>query len=135
MRFPVYHPCVPSEVRKVVEYYEEISPKLADEFWIELTEAIDYATEHPEHHHFDPTGFRRSNLKRFPYHFLFRVFCRFYSSHRGASQSQKPTIRITPQVGANETHWLHRDRLQAARAAEEVSGSMSTAPRKKQTAP
>lgn len=74
MRLVVYHPQVPSEVRKVIEYFDGISPKLADEFWDELTEAIEYAREFPERHHFDPSGFRRSNLKRFPYHFLFRVF-------------------------------------------------------------
>jgi len=74
MRIVVYHPRVPSEVREVIDYYDEISPRLADEFWAELTEAIDYAREFSEHHHFDPSGFRRSNLERFPYHFLFRVF-------------------------------------------------------------
>jgi len=73
MKEVVYHPRVPSEVREAIAYYDEISPKLADEFWSELTEAFDYARSFPEQHHFDPTGMRRGNLKRFPYHFLFRL--------------------------------------------------------------
>ena len=77
MKEVVYHPRVPSEVREAIAYYDEISPKLADEFWEELAEAIEYARNFPAHHHFDPTGMRRSNLKRFPYHFLFRVFPEF----------------------------------------------------------
>jgi len=74
MRFTVYHPKVPSETRQIIADYEEISPALADGFWTELTDAIVYATEFPERHHFDASGRRRGNLKRFPYHFLFRVF-------------------------------------------------------------
>lgn len=74
MRKTIYHPEVPGEVRRIIADYEKISSKLADGFWDELTEAIAYATEFPERHHFDASGRRRSNLRRFPYHFLFRVF-------------------------------------------------------------
>lgn len=74
MRYATYHPQLPSEARQIVADYEDISPKLGDEFWTELTNAIAYATEFPERRHFDASGRRRSNLQRFPYHFLFRVF-------------------------------------------------------------
>ncbi|MBK1818295.1 type II toxin-antitoxin system RelE/ParE family toxin [Luteolibacter yonseiensis] len=74
MRTLAYHPKVPSEVREILAYYEGISAKLADEFWAELGEALKYAQQHPMRHHFDQSGRRRSNLKMFPYHFLFRVF-------------------------------------------------------------
>jgi plasmid stabilization system protein ParE len=74
MRQTTYHPKVPSEVREIVEDYESISERLADDFWTELTTAISFASEHPERHHFDASGRRRYNLTRFPYHFLFRVF-------------------------------------------------------------
>jgi len=73
MRQVGYHPKVPAEVRAFLDYYDAISPKLGDAFWTELTEAIEYAREYPERHHFDHTGRRRSNLKRFPVHFLFRI--------------------------------------------------------------
>jgi len=69
-----YHPCVPTEAREAYQHYLEISKHLAEGFWSELTEAIKDASSFPELHHFDPSGYRRSNLKRFPYHFLFQVF-------------------------------------------------------------
>ena len=73
MREVVYHPKVPTEVRAFLKYYDEISPDLGDLFWKELIDAIEYAREYPERHHFDRTGRRRSNLNRFPVHFLFRI--------------------------------------------------------------
>lgn len=73
MRDVVYHPKVPSEVRGFLEHYDSISPKLGDAFWEELTESIELARTHPERHHFDRTGRRRSNLRRFPIHVLFRI--------------------------------------------------------------
>ena len=74
MREVFYHRSVPKEVREILEYYESISPFLADHFWMELSEAIEEARKYPEKYHFDSSGRRRCNLKRFPYHFLFRVF-------------------------------------------------------------
>lgn len=74
MKSAVYHPRVPSEVRDAYRYYAEISLDLAEGFWEELTDAIDHARSFPDLHHFDPSGYRRSNLKRFPYHFLFQIY-------------------------------------------------------------
>lgn len=68
-----YHARVQDEVREILSFYSEISNQLADDFWNELSEAADYASQYPERHHFDASGRRRSNLSRFPYHFLFRV--------------------------------------------------------------
>jgi len=56
MRKVVYHPKVPSEVRKIIEHYNSISSALGDSFWFELAEAIEYAREFPERHHFDAQG-------------------------------------------------------------------------------
>jgi plasmid stabilization system protein ParE len=74
IRSVVYHPKVPKEVRAFIDHYESISQELGDSFWCELMEVIDYARDFPERHHFDRTGRRRSNLKRFPVHILFRLF-------------------------------------------------------------
>jgi plasmid stabilization system protein ParE len=68
-----FHPKVPNEVRAILDYYEDISRQLADEFWLELNSAIQNAESFPYLHHFDPSGRRRINLKKFPYHLLFRV--------------------------------------------------------------
>jgi len=69
-----YHPRVPTETRGILSFYSAISKQLGDQFWNELTEAIRYAREFPERHHFDTTGRRRANLNKFPIHFLFRIF-------------------------------------------------------------
>lgn len=74
MRRLVYHPKVPGEVREFLDHYQSISADLGDSFWAEFMEAVEYAREFPERHHFDRSGRRRSNLNRFPVHFLFRVF-------------------------------------------------------------
>lgn len=73
MRTVVYHPKVPAEARGFLNYYEAISCELGDSFWDELSEAIRYARDFPERHHFDRTGRRRVNLNRFPIHVLFRI--------------------------------------------------------------
>ena len=69
----LYHSAVQAEIREILDYYEGISGRLADEFWEELTNAFEHARRFPERHHFDSSGRRRSNLSRFPYHFLFRT--------------------------------------------------------------
>ena len=68
----LYHSAIKGEIREILDYYESISEQLANDFWADLTEAFDYARRYPERHHFDSSGRRRSNLKKFPYHFLFR---------------------------------------------------------------
>ena len=73
MREVEYHPKAGSDARGLLEFYEVVSKELADEFWDELLAAITHAREFPERHHFDRTGRRRGNLKRFPVHFLFRI--------------------------------------------------------------
>lgn len=69
----LYHSAIQRELRDILGYYDAISDQLADDFWEELTTAFESARRFPERHHFDPSGRRRSNLKRFPYHFLFRT--------------------------------------------------------------
>ncbi len=73
MREIRYHPRVSSEVSEILKYYTDISPSLADDFWEEFLRALEQARMFPERHHFDASGRRRSNLTRFPYHFLFRT--------------------------------------------------------------
>jgi plasmid stabilization system protein ParE len=67
----VYHPDVQRDVSRILRHYDRIHPKLGDAFWSELNALVKQA-ENPQHFHFDQSGRRRVNLKRFPYHFLFR---------------------------------------------------------------
>jgi len=68
----VYHPAVQRDVNKILKHYESISGRLADEFWEELTSRIAATSQNPGRSHFSTASLRRSNLRRFPYHFLFR---------------------------------------------------------------
>jgi len=68
-----YHPSVQRDVNRILRYYQDISGRLADEFWNELLEQIGAAAKNPEHFHFAEEGLRRANLQKFPYHFLFHA--------------------------------------------------------------
>ena len=68
----VYHPAVQSDVSKILRHYDGIDSRLGDKFWSELNSFIAQAIAKPQRFHFDAGGRRRVNLKRFPYHFLFR---------------------------------------------------------------
>ena len=67
----VYHPLVRADVEETLTYYRKISGWLADEFQAELWDIIKRAAENPLRFHLADQGFRRANLKRFPYHLLY----------------------------------------------------------------
>ena len=68
----VYHPDVQRDVSRILRHYDGINDRLGDEFWEELSSFIDKASARPQHFHFEARDRRRVNLRRFPYHFLFR---------------------------------------------------------------
>jgi len=68
-----YHPLVQQDVLEATRKYQDVSPRLAEEFDSELKAAIAKAAETPLRFHSTDRGFRRANLKRFPYHFLYDV--------------------------------------------------------------
>jgi plasmid stabilization system protein ParE len=68
----VYHPAVQRDVSRILKHYDSINDRLGDEFWEELNSFIQRAVAGPRRFHFATGNRRRVNLKRFPYHFLFR---------------------------------------------------------------
>lgn len=68
-----YHPLVQRDVSDILRHYDRISPKLGDEFWAELQHVLKVVSGKPEQFHFNLRGLRRANMRRFPYHLLFRV--------------------------------------------------------------
>jgi plasmid stabilization system protein ParE len=68
----VYHPDVQRDVSRILRHYDGINAHLGDEFWEELQHFISRAAANPRHFHFETPDRRRVNLKRFPFHFLFR---------------------------------------------------------------
>jgi plasmid stabilization system protein ParE len=70
----VLHPKVYADVSAIMGYYEQIAtPELADEFYRELRHFMEQAAERPGAFAIRERDIRRVNLRRFPYHFLFRV--------------------------------------------------------------
>ena len=68
----VYHPAVQGDVSKILRHYDRIHGRLGDDFWDELNSFIQQAASNPQRFHFEARDRRRVNLRRFPYHFLFR---------------------------------------------------------------
>ncbi len=68
----VYHPAVQRDVSRILRHYDGINDRLGDEFWEELNSFINTAGATPQRFHFEAHDRRRVNLRRFPYHFLFR---------------------------------------------------------------
>ncbi len=70
----VFHPWVFSDLAKVMEYYERVATcALADDFYDEFRRFVTVAMERPESFSIRERDIRRVNLRRFPYHFLFRI--------------------------------------------------------------
>jgi plasmid stabilization system protein ParE len=69
-----FHPKVYSDIAQVMEYYERLGGfGLADEFYSELRHLMREAARRPESFPVRERDIRRGNLRRFPYHFLFRI--------------------------------------------------------------
>src|SRR5688500_6836943 len=68
----VYHPAVQRDLSRILKHYDAINERQGDDFWDELNSYIAAAAPNPKRFHFQGSGRRRVNLKRFPYHFLFR---------------------------------------------------------------
>ncbi len=68
-----YNALVQQDVNRILNRYDSISVRLGDEFWKELNTKIAATAQQPGHSHPAGGDFRRVNLSRFPYHFLFRV--------------------------------------------------------------
>lgn len=72
----VLHPKVSADadISAIVEYYEEVAgPELADAFYREFGRVIEEAAARPESFSVREREIRRVNLRRFPYHILFRI--------------------------------------------------------------
>jgi hypothetical protein len=67
-----YHPAVEQDVAEALERYDTVSQRLGEEFKAELRRVIAVADAKPGRFHLIKPGFHRANLKRFPYHFVYR---------------------------------------------------------------
>ena len=70
----VLHPKVYSDIDAIMAYYEEVAAtELAKEFYAELRHFMAEAAKRPNSFAIRQRDIRRVNLRRFPYHFLFRI--------------------------------------------------------------
>ena len=67
-----FHPAVAEDLAEAVRRYDPVSERLADEFLEEFRRFVATAAKSPRRFHVAKRGFRRANLTRFPYHFLYR---------------------------------------------------------------
>ena len=73
MRLDV-HPRVYSDIDKIMERYERVATRqLADEFYAEVRRLMVAAAKNPKRFAVRERDIRCANLKRFPFHFLFRI--------------------------------------------------------------
>jgi toxin ParE1/3/4 len=67
-----YHPSVRQDVAEAMRRYRAVSERLGKEFKAELRRLIGMAAANPNRFHAIKPGFHRANLKRFPYHVIYR---------------------------------------------------------------
>lgn len=67
------HPRVHRDVSAIVRYYDFHSDRAGDRFLAEVEAAFAAISANPERFHFIAPGYRRANVKSFPYHLLFEV--------------------------------------------------------------
>ena len=114
-----YHPSVQRDVNGILRYYDDISVRLADEFWNELMSRIETAANNPGHFHFTDPGLRRVNRQRFPYHFLFRALPEKFASRLCGTTSAVPNTGLAEnKVGKLffNPRYAGRPKLGAARS-------------------
>lgn len=70
-----FHRLVQREVNEAVQWYEERSRGLGDDFFLKLTTTLNSIIAHPEGHAFwhGSKTVRRAKLKRFPYAVLYEI--------------------------------------------------------------
>ncbi len=69
-----YHEAVATDVTRAQSYFREVSGEaLSAAFYDELRSLESRISVQPTSFHFDPSGLRRANFKRFRYHLLFEA--------------------------------------------------------------
>ena len=61
------------KLNEILKRYYDIFFQLGEDFFAEFQIGLTKVSENPRFFHFDPTGLRRCNLERFPYHFLYDI--------------------------------------------------------------
>jgi len=68
-----FHRRVRVDLDAILDRYYQVSEELGDDFYAEFRIGLRKVETNPKLFHFDPSGLRRCNLERFPYHFLYDI--------------------------------------------------------------
>ncbi len=69
----IRHPKLAEDIREIALHYADFTERILDAFWDELDAILASIENNPRSHHFDSSGLRRANFKKFPYHLLYAV--------------------------------------------------------------
>ena len=79
-------------------YSDSASEVVASQFWDELSESLEHIRSDSISHHYDPSGLRRLNMKRFPYHILFEEL------------EDRVRVQVVRHNSRNPSFGMHRKR-------------------------
>jgi len=92
-----FHRSIPDDLDEAIDYYEQISPTLADAFRANVDRRLDDIVETPELFPFDLQPVRFAKIEKFPYLIFFTVkpgFIAILAIVHGASDPEKWRSRI-----------------------------------------
>ena len=69
----VYIPLAKDDLKKAVDYYKDISPKLAKDFIVRIREGKNYITQNPYGDDIMYKQIRMHNIRQFPYHIHYQI--------------------------------------------------------------
>jgi hypothetical protein len=75
----IFNPLIPDDLAEALDYYEKISPDLANRFRTSVDRRLDDIAERPESYPVDVPPIRFAKIERFPYLVFFSVKARFVS--------------------------------------------------------
>jgi plasmid stabilization system protein ParE len=75
----IFDPSIPDDLAEAIDYYENISPNLANRFRASVDRRLDDIANHPELFPVDVPPIRFAKIDRFPYLVFFSVYATFVS--------------------------------------------------------
>ena len=69
-----FHRLFPRDLRTALDYYDDVGGSaLGDRFFAEVEQCVERIVARPTGHHPSDGGYRRAQLRSFPYHMLYEV--------------------------------------------------------------
>ena len=98
----IFAPSIPGDLRAALDYYDQLSPKLANQFRLNVDKRLDDIAARPESFSIDVDPVRFARIDRFPYVIFFVVqpeFVSIIAVLHGASNPTKWRNRRNESTG------------------------------------